>query len=189
MAGASRTPPADALVCLCTIQAAHGVRGLVKLRPHTDVPEDVVAYGPLQDRQGRRFELQLKGRVKSSLLAAVEGVADRDAAERLRGTDLFVPRDRLPAPADPDEFYLADLVGLRVLLRADGRELGRIRAVPNYGAGDLLEMAPAGGGGTVLLPFTRAVVPEVDIAAGLVRIDPPEGLLDEAADADREGPS
>lgn len=183
MSGADRSPAETPLVCLCTIQAPHGVRGLVRLRPHTDVPEDVAAYGPLQDRSGRAYILRLKGRSKGSLLAAVDGVADRDAAERLKGTDLYVPRDRLPATDDADEFYLADLVGLAVLRQDDGLTLGRVRAVPNYGAGDLLEVAPEGGGQTVLLPFTRDVVPEIDLAGGLVRVDPPAGLWPDPAGA------
>lgn len=164
-------PPAPDLVCVAVVAAAHGVRGALKLRCFTEDPASVAAYGPVCDRQGReRLTLRVIGRVKDGVLAEVAGVDSREAAERLRGTELFVPRSRLPEPA-AGEFYHADLVGLEAVDRA-GRSRGRIVAVANYGAGDILEIAPERGE-TLLLPFTEAAVPVVDLTARRLVIDPP----------------
>jgi 16S rRNA processing protein RimM len=164
-------PPVDGSrpVCLAVIAGAHGVRGLVKVRSFTATPEDVAAYGPLFDEDGRRFVLRLRGRAGDALLAAIDGVADRDAAEALRGRRLLVDRAALPAPA-AEEFYHVDLIGLAVEDTA-GRAIGRVREVVNYGAGDILEVAPADGGPTRLVPFSRDAVPQVDIAGGRLAID------------------
>lgn len=163
-------------VCLGVITAPHGVRGWVRLKSFTAVPEAVAAYGPLEDEAGaRRFVLTLKGMGKGVLLAEIEGVADRTAAERLKGTRLYLPRAALPAPG-AEEYYHADLIGLAAVL-ADGTPLGRVAAIHGYGAGDSLEIArPAGP--PVIVPFTRAAVPDIDIAAGRLVIAPPAGLLD-----------
>ena len=153
----------SARVCLAAIAGAHGVRGLIKLKAFTADPADVFAYGPLSDEAGRRLEITLKGSGKGGLLAEIAGVRDREAAQALRGTRLFVPRDALPAPAE-DEFYHADLIGLAAETE-DGRPLGRVTAVFDFGAGDLLEIE-AESGATVTLPFTKAAVPEIDLAGG-----------------------
>jgi 16S rRNA processing protein RimM len=167
------------LVCVGQVTGAHGVRGLVKLTSFTSEPAAVAAYGPLTDESGtRRFALALKGQVKGHFLAAIEGVQDRDVAEALAGTRLFVERDRLPA-ADEEEFYHADLIGLAAVT-PDGVLLGRVAALHNFGAGDLVEIALEGGG-RPLLPFDRLTVPEIDIAGGRIVIDPPAGLLDREA--------
>lgn len=180
------------LVCVARIGAAHGTSGEVKLWPFTADPGAVANYGPLETADGtRRFEIASLRPAKDFLIARITGIGDRDAAERLCNTDLYVPRERLPAPAT-DEFYYADLIGLAVENLA-GRELGRVIAVQNYGAGDLLEIDPGekaarGGAGrgpndagataeTLLIPFTAALVPRVDIAAGKIVVDPPPGLL------------
>ena len=155
---------ADRRVLLGTIVAPHGVRGLVKVRSFTDDPSDIVSYGPLQDGQGHAVALSLRGPAKGGLLAAVAGVEDRDAAEALRGVELYVPREALPATDDEEEFYYADLVGLRVET-ADGAVLGRVKAVYDFGAGDVLEVVLEAGGNE-LLPFTRDMVPVVDVAGG-----------------------
>lgn len=148
----------------------HGVRGLVRLRAYTEDPAAIAAYSPLTDETGtRRFAITLKG----GDIAAVEGVADRDAAQRLTGTRLFVERDRLPPPAE-DEFYLADLIGLAAVTAA-GETLGTIRAVEDHGAGGFLVVE--GEGREHLLPFTKAVVPVVDIAGGRVTVVPPGEIL------------
>jgi 16S rRNA processing protein RimM len=148
----------------------HGVRGLVRLRAFTEDPAAIAAYSPLTDEAGsRRYAITLKG----GDIAAIEGVADRDAAQRLTGTKLFVERDRLPPPED-DEFYLVDLIGLSAVTQA-GETLGRIRAVEDHGAGAFLIID--GAAREHLLPFTRAVVPAVDIAAGRVTVAPPEEIL------------
>lgn len=173
-------------VCLGVVAGAHGVRGLVRVKPFTEAPDGVAAYGPVETADGaRRFAIEAKGMVKELVLCRLGGIDDRDAAEALRGTELYVPRDRLP-PADGDEgWYRADLVGLSVV-GADGRDYGRVVSVENFGAGDLLEIAPAGGGETVLMGFTEANVPEVDIAGGRVVIDPPIGTFD-GGDEEPEG--
>ncbi len=148
------------------------MRGLVKVRSHTADPADIVAYGPLADAAGRVFRLKVMHQVKDSVVVAVEGVADRNAAETLRGIDLYVDRAVLPAPEEEDEFYLADLIGLTGVTQA-GETFGTVRAVQDFGAGDVLEIAPAAGGPTLYLPFTREVVPQVDLAAGRLVVVPP----------------
>lgn len=141
----------------------HGVRGLVRLRAFTEDPAALAAYSPLTDEAGtRRFALTLKG----GDIAAIEGVADRDAAQLLTGTKLYVERDRLPAPAE-EEFYLADLIGLRVA-DAAGEAIGTVRAVEDHGGGPFLIVQ--GPAREHLLPFTRAVVPVVDVAGGVVTV-------------------
>jgi 16S rRNA processing protein RimM len=164
-------------VCVGAIAGPHGVRGLVRVKSFTAEPADVAAYGPVEDEAGRRrFTLEIVGHAKGVLIARVPGIADRDAAEALRGVRLYVPRAVLPPP-DEEEYYHADLIGLEAVF-LDGSPFGRVRAVHDFGAGDSLEVTRADGGGTVLVPFTRAAVPVVDVAAGRLVIDPPQGLLD-----------
>jgi 16S rRNA processing protein RimM len=164
-------------ICVGRIGAAHGTGGEVKLWPFTAEPGAVADYGALETADGaRRFEIASLRPAEDFLIARFKGIADRTAAERLCNVDLYVPRERLPAPA-PDEFYYADLIGLAVEDRA-GTKLGGIVAVHNYGAGDLLEIARRGGGETVMVPFTAAMVPTVDTAAGRVIVDLPPGLLE-----------
>ena len=165
-AGAADPMSGDPLVLLAEVLGSHGVRGLVRLRCHTAVPEDVAAYGPLEDRDGRRFRVTVKGRHKGGVLAGIDGIAARDAADALRGVALHVRRSALPPP-DDEEFYLADLIGLAAVL-PDGSRWGAVRAVHNFGAGDVLELAPAAGGPTALVPFSRDAVPTVDLAGGRV---------------------
>ncbi|MEQ8354953.1 MAG: ribosome maturation factor RimM [Kiloniellaceae bacterium] len=166
-------------VCLGVMVGAHGVRGLVKVKSFTEVPEDVAAYGPVSDRTGaRRWSLQLAGRGKGVVLVRVEGVKDRDAAQALHGTELYVERAKLPALKEQETFYYADLIGLRVEDR-DGRRLGFVRAVENYGAGDFIEVevpSDKTGGKSLLLAFTKAAVPQVDIAGGRLIVEVPEEL-------------
>ncbi|GHD40148.1 ribosome maturation factor RimM [Thalassobaculum fulvum] len=163
-------------VCLGAVTGAHGVRGLVKVKPFTENPDDVAAYGPVEDERGsRRFTLAVAGHHKETVIVRVEGIADRDAAEALRGTRLYVDRSALPEPED-GEFYHADLIGLRVVT-VGGEELGRVTALYDFGAGDLVEFAGADGKSR-MLPFTEAAVPEVDIAGGRIVVQPPEGLLE-----------
>lgn len=148
----------------------HGVRGLVRLRAFTEDPAAIAAYSPLTDETGaRRFVVTLKG----GDIAAIEGVADRDAAQRLTGTRLYVDRDRLPPPED-DEFYLTDLIGLAAVTER-GEALGTIRAVEDHGAGPFIIVD--GGGREHLLPFTRAIVPVVDVAGGRVTVVLPDEII------------
>jgi 16S rRNA processing protein RimM len=160
------------------VGAPHGVRGEVRIKSFTDDPAAVGRYGALEDARGeRRFTLHVVGAAKGDdmVIARIAGIADREQAEALRGLRLYAPRAVLP-PIAEDEFYHADLVGLAAEL-ADGTPVGRVSAVHDFGAGDVLEIAPARGQ-PLVVPFTRAVVPVVDIAAGRVVLDPPAGLLD-----------
>ena len=164
-------------VCLGQILGAHGLAGEVQLRTFTDTPEDIASYGPLQDESGARsFEILKLRSAKKGPVARLKGVDGREAAEALKGVELYVERDRLPEP-ETGEWYHADLVGLAVE-DADGKRLGRVVAVQNFGAEDLLEIKPDTGGQTLLVPFRRSTVPEVDLDGGRLVIAPPEGLLE-----------
>lgn len=161
------------------ITGAHGVRGEVRIRTYTQAPKAIGAYGPLQDEAGaRRFTITDLRVAKDGVVARINGVGDRDSAEALKGTPLYVERAVLPDEGGEDEFYQADLVGL-VAVSTDGAALGQIVAVQNFGAGDLLEIRPATGGDTFLIPFTRDIVPDIDLEAGWLLLEPPEGLLED----------
>ncbi|MEX2643329.1 MAG: ribosome maturation factor RimM [Acetobacterales bacterium] len=172
-------------ICLGSIGAPHGVRGALRVNSFAGHPEDIAAYGPLSDEAGtRRFTLRIVGRAKDQLVCRIEGVDDRDAAAALRGTRLYVERELLPPAEDEEEFYHADLVGLRAEL-GDGTAFGTVLAVVNHGAGDLLDVVREAGD-SVTVPFTRAAVPVVDLAGGRVVIDPPPGLLEEVPEGEEE---
>ena len=161
-------------VCVARIGAAHGVRGAVKLWTFTEDPFAVKDYGPLSTKDGaRQFEVTSAREAKDHLVVTFKGVATRDEAERLNGIELYVPREKLPAIED-DEYYHADLIGLIAVTPAD-EPLGRVIAIHNFGAGDIIEIAPESGM-TVLLPFSNAVVPTVDIAGGRVVIALPDEI-------------
>ncbi len=156
--------PATARVCVGTITGPHGVRGLIRVKPFTVDPAGITAYGPPTDEAGRRrFELTLMNAHKGQWIARIDGIADRTAAEALAGTRLYVERGRLPEPEE-DAYYHADLLGLPAR-DPMGRPIGRVRALYDFGAGDVIELA-LDAGGTATLPFSRAAVPEVDLAAG-----------------------
>ncbi len=181
MAGAVR-PAASRRVLLGEIGRPHGVRGLVRLHAFTEDPGTLGSYGPLSDATGaRRFAVTpMPGGI-----GRIEGVADRDAAARLTGTKLYVERDRLPLPADPDEFLLCDLEGLQAFAE-DGTALGTVRSVEEYGAGPFLVIEAAGA--ERLLPFTKAVVPVVDIAGGRLVVVPPAEVTVAPQDGPEDGP-
>lgn len=169
----------DARVCLGHIVGAHGVKGEVRIRTHTQAPESIAAYGPLEDEAGtRRFSIVSARAAKEGAVARIEGVESREEAQALKGTSLHVARAALPEEREENSWYQADLVGL-VAINADGAALGQVVAVQNYGAGDLLELRPATGGKTVLVPFTEAIVPEIDIQAGWMLMLPPDGLFED----------
>jgi 16S rRNA processing protein RimM len=171
-----------ARVCLGAIAGAHGVRGLVRVKSFTAEPQAIAAYGPLQDEQGqRRFSLEVLGESKGLVLARIAGVEDRDAAERLKGVRLYVRRVDMPEP-DAEEFYQADLIGL-MAQRPDGTSLGTVRTVNDFGAGASLEIEDDAGK-TVIVPFTAAAVPTIDIAGGRLVVEPPTELLAPVASAD-----
>ena len=161
-------------VCLGQIGAAHGVRGEVRLRSFTAKPAAIAEYGPLETEDGRVVEIKTLRAAKDHFVASFSGIGDRSAAERLVNMKLYVPRDRLPAPDGPDEFYHADLIGLSVVDRA-GRQLGSVVAVHNFGAGDLIEVRHGHENKTELVPFNEANVPTVDLVAGKIIVDPPDG--------------
>ncbi len=166
-------------VCVGVVTGPHGVTGAVRVKSFTAQPEAIAAYGPLADESGRQsFELRLVGAAKGVLIARLSGVADRDRAEALRGLRLYLPRAALPPPG-PEEYYHADLIGLEAVLR-DGTPLGRVRAVHDFGAGDQIELDRPGAA-PAMVPFSRAVVPIVDLDAGRLVIEPVPGLLEPAA--------
>lgn len=163
-------------ICVGAVAGAFGVRGEVRLKSFCVPPEAIADYGPLWTEDGRRsFGVRLTRPVAGALGAHLDGIATREAAEALRGIRLHVDRDALPNLPD-DEFYHADLIGLAAH-DTGGAPVGHVRAVLNHGAGDLLEVARPKGP-AVLVPFTRAIVPTVDLRAGRLVIDPPEGLLE-----------
>ena len=145
------------------IADAHGIRGEVLIKTFTERPEDIAAYGPLDDGGGRTFKIEAVRASSKGVVARIEGIGDRSAAEALKGAALYVDRERLPAPEE-GEFYHADLIGLAAV-DPGGRPLGEIVGVHDYGAGDLLELRLAGSGKTELVAFTEAFVPEIDLAA------------------------
>ncbi len=158
-------------VCVARIGAAHGVRGAVKLWTFTEDPFAVEGYGPLSTKDGtRHFEVANAREAKDHLVVTFKGITTRNEAERLNGIELYVSRDKLPATED-DEYYHTDLIGLAAVTTTD-EPLGRVVAIHNFGAGDIIEIAPPNGA-TMLLPFSNAVVPTVDIAGGRVVIELP----------------
>jgi len=164
-------------VCVGAVAGAFGVRGEVRLKSFCAAPEAIATYGPLATEDGARsFTVTLTRPVAGGFAARLSGVATKEAADALRGQRLYVDRAALPALSD-DEYYHADLIGLAVH-DPGGAALGRVVAVHDHGAGDLLEVAVPGRTETVLVPFTRAIVPTVDLAAGRIVADPPEGLFD-----------
>jgi 16S rRNA processing protein RimM len=172
----------DRLVALGVFGAPQGVRGEIRIKSYTADPSAVGAYGPLTDAAGaRRFAVGVVRPLRDDMVVArVEGIATREAAAALTGVELYARRSQLPPP-EADEFYYDDLIGLEAAT-ADGAPLGRVTAVLNHGAGDILEIAPAGGGETLLLPFTKAVAPEIDFAAGRIVIAPPPEIDGETPD-------
>ena len=159
-------------ICVARIGAAHGVRGAVKLWTFTEDPLAVKRYGPLVTKDGaRQFEVTDAREAKGHLVATLKGVASREDAERLNGIELYIARDKLPE-TDEDEYYHADLIGLAAV-NAANEAIGRVIAIHNFGAGDIIEIAPASGP-TLLLPFTNAVVPTVDLANRRVVIELPQ---------------
>jgi 16S rRNA processing protein RimM len=158
------------------IGAAHGLKGEMRLWSFTQDPAAVARYGPLESEDGRRrFDIEDLRPGKAYFVARLSGVRDKNAAEALRNTKLYVPRERLPKTEDKESFYHADLIGLAVVT-TKGVNIGEVAAVHNFGAGDIVEIRLTDRS-TVLLPFTDAAVPKVDIDAGQIIVDPPEGIL------------
>lgn len=184
MTSSDKSDP-KARVLLGTIASAHGIRGEVVLRTYTGDPEAIAGYGPLSDSDGRRnFKIKSARLTPKGVIARLDGIADRNAAEALRGVDLYVARARLPKPADK-EYYYADLIGLSAR-NEGGEEIGWIVNVVNFGAGDLLEIRFNDTKQTDYVPFTDACVPNVDVGAGFVTLVMPE-LVGEPEPQSQEG--
>ena len=163
-------------ICVGAFSGSYGVNGEVRLKSFCADPEAIADYSPLTTEDGKRsYAITITRGIKGALVAKVEGITNKEQADDLKGLRLFARRDQLPALPD-DEFYHADLIGLTVL-DTGGTVLGKVHAVQNHGASDLLEIMPDAGGNTILLPFTREVVPTVDLSAGRIIADPPEGAL------------
>ncbi|HZP98813.1 MAG TPA: ribosome maturation factor RimM [Reyranella sp.] len=171
-------------VLLGVVAAPHGVRGLVRIKSYTEEPMALGSYGPLSDESGRKkYRVEPLSAAKGAVLARIEGVADRTAAEALRGLRLYVERTALPATGER-EWYEADLIGLAAVGR-DGRDWGKVVAFHDFGAGSVMEVSGGSTGG-VMLPFTDEAVPEIDVAGGKVTVDPPAGLLAGGAEEEKE---
>ena len=162
------------------IATTHGVRGQVKIRSFTADPEDIITYGTLWDKTGKRsFNITIASQTKDTLIASVEGVTSKEQAETLRGMELYIPSSALPAPAE-GEFYQRDLIGMDVRQEND-EAFGTVKAFHNFGAGELVEIALPDGEKTEMLHFTKAVFPKIDAKNKVIIIHPPEYI---AADED-----
>jgi len=166
-------------VCLGRAIGARGLKGEVRIKTFTEDPLAIGAYGPLQDEaRTRQFEISNVQTAKDGVVARLKGVSTREQADALKGVEFFVDRDRLPDVEDDSTFYFEDLIGL-VAINENGSALGQVVAVQNFGAGDLLEVRPATGGATVLVPFTREIVPDIDKEAGWLLMLAPEGIFED----------
>ena len=163
-------------ICIGAIAGSYGVRGEVRLKSFCADPGDIASYGPLRTEDGSRsFEVTLGVQVKNGFAARLSGIRTKEEADALKGVRLHVDRDRLPDPEE-DEFYHVDLIGLQVV-DTGGQPIGTVKGVIEQGSGELLEIALSGHADAALLPFTRAMVPTVDLASGRIVADPPDGLL------------
>jgi 16S rRNA processing protein RimM len=164
--------PAPDLICIGAIAGSFGIAGEVRLKSFCSEPADIATYGPLLSEDGKRqFNITLTRHVSGGLGARIAGITTKEAADALRGTSLHVPRDRLPKLPD-DEFYHADLIGLDAY-DTGGELLGKVTALHNHGAGDIVEISPIRHKSALLLPFTIAIVPNVDLTAGRIVVNLP----------------
>ncbi|NDV87511.1 ribosome maturation factor RimM [Aurantimonas aggregata] len=173
-------------VLLAVVGGAHGIKGECRVRSLTEDPTALGAYGPLFDASGNRYTVESARPQKNVVVVRFAEVQDRNHAERINGRELFVDRSVLPEPEDDDEFYLGDLVGLAVQTIA-GEPVGKVVAFHDFGAGDIVEIQPPGGP-TVMIPFSAAAVPELDVEAGVMIVDPVAAGLVETEDDDAPGP-
>jgi len=172
--------PEHSRIILGVITGVHGIQGEVKLKSFTGDPEAIASYGPLDASNGTTLKIKSLKPHKDFFRARIEGIADRNAAEALKGLELSIARDRLPEP-EADEVYHADLIGLSVQ-DTSGAAIGTVVDVVDFGAGELLELKLQDIKSTVLMPFNRQTVPDIDLGSGTLSIDPPEGLLDDGAE-------
>lgn len=159
------------------VTGSFGVKGEVRLKSFCATPEDIALYSPLFDAEGTQYTVKITRPVKGGFAARLSSIRFKDQADGLRGTELFADRDLLPSLPD-DEYYYSDLIGLEVR-DTGGATVGKVVAVQNHGAGDIIEIRGPALKGSVLLPFTKASVPTVDLSAGRIIIDPPDGALPE----------
>lgn len=168
---APQLPPPERRVTICVIGAPHGVRGEARVKSFTGDPMAIADYGTLFAADGRAFEIEDGRHLKDDMLVvSFEGIHDREAIKALTGLELFVDRHALPEAEEEDEFYHADLIGMTIV-GLEGEKIGALHLIHNYGAGDILEIRPASGGPTWLIPFTKAAVPRVDMLAREIRVD------------------
>lgn len=160
---------------IADIRTAHGIRGLVKLSVHLENPQDIENYNPLQGGDGKSYTIKLKNALKGDWLAEVNGIADRNQAELLRGIELFINRDQLPE-TEGDEIYLEDLVGCEAI-NSEGHKIGEIIAVENFGASDLIEIKPIDGSKTYYLPIAEPYVQDIDLEQKIVVVEPAEEFM------------
>ena len=166
-------------VCLGRVTGARGLHGEVRIKTFTQDPLAIAGYGSLRDEAGTRcFEISNVQAARDGVVARLKGVSSREAAEALKGVEFYVERAALPDVEDESSIYYADLIGL-VAIDDNGSALGQVVAVQNFGAGDLLEVRPATGGATVLVPFTQEIVPDIDRQAGWLLMLPPEGIFED----------
>ena len=164
------------LICVGAIAGAFGVKGEGRLKSFTSIPEAIADYAPLFTEEGEKeFDVVITGEIKNGLSARMSGVISKEEADKLKGTRLFVPRERLPELLE-DEYYHTDLIGL-IVQNLEGSNIGRIKSVLNHGASDLLEIENKRENKSILVPFTREIVPKVDLKNSIVIIDPPKGLF------------
>jgi 16S rRNA processing protein RimM len=159
-------------VLLGVVIGAQGLKGEVKVKTFTGTPERLGAYGALHTKDTRRFTVLNVRVAKDVAVVRFEGIVSRETAESLKGIELYIARSALP-PGEPHEFYHADLIGLRAEDEV-GRSIGKVIAIHNFGAGDVIEIEREDGGGAVLMPFTREIVPTIDIHEGRIVIAAPE---------------
>tara|TARA_B100001059_G_scaffold125975_1_gene125969 strand:- start:443 stop:946 length:504 start_codon:yes stop_codon:yes gene_type:complete len=164
------------LICVGAIAGAFGVKGEVRLKSFTSIPASIADYAPLLTEKGeKKFEVIITGEIKNGLSARMSGIVSKEDADNLKGTKLYAPRENLPELLE-DEYYHADLIGLNVE-NLEGKYLGKIKSVLNHGASDLLEVQSKDKKKSILIPFTRKIVPKVDIKNSIIIVDPPEGLV------------
>ncbi len=179
-------------MCLGIITGVHGIKGEVVIKSFTQEPLDISAYGPLSDESGERIFTIGKARLaKKGVVARIKGVDDRNSAEALRGTGLYVDHAALPQTDDEDEFYITDLIGLAVV-RTDGSPFGTVTALHNFGAGDLIEIRPLTGKASEVYPFDKKTIPAIDLERGEITFDPPDMIeadneADHASSNDKPG--
>lgn len=155
---------------IADIRTAHGIRGLLKIAIYLENPKDIENYNPVQGSDGKKYTIILKNAVKGEWLAEVNGIADRNQAELLRGIELFIDRDQLPE-TDGDEIYLEDLVGCEAI-NTEGHKIGDIISVDNFGASDLIEIKPIDGSKTYYLPIAEPYVQDIDVEQKIVVVEP-----------------